>query len=185
MRDCMLMLLITLISGCGSFDDHVTQGPPGPTGPRGQQGATGATGPKGEQGYRGEPGPAGKDGAPGTTGPAGPAGARGVMGPQGYPGAQGPGGALHSKADTYAVSETVFVQGQADAATTARCTSDIDIVLNGGCAIGADVQAWLTISRPVQAVESTAFSGWECRVRNRDALEVALTVSATCLTVRP
>ncbi len=71
------------------------QGEQGPAGPRGPQGDTGDTGPQGEAGANG---PAGAQGETGLTGPAGAAGPQGVkgdtgdVGPQGIQGLTGPQG---------------------------------------------------------------------------------------------
>jgi hypothetical protein len=60
-----------------SWNQTGTQGPPGPTGPKGATGPAGSTGPKGTTG------PAGPTGPKGTTGSVGPTGPRGATGPQG------------------------------------------------------------------------------------------------------
>jgi hypothetical protein len=80
------------ISPDGEWNGPPGVGPPGATGPAGEQGAPGEPGPTGEAGPAGPPGetgPQGPAGDPGPPGPQGPVGETGEVGPQGGPGPEG------------------------------------------------------------------------------------------------
>lgn len=101
------ILLIFLLTACGTFEVEGAKGEPGKDaepavngrdgkdGIDGERGETGATGPQGSQGVAGSvgaTGPQGVAGIPGAIGPQGPKGDTGdvgSIGPQGLPGSDG------------------------------------------------------------------------------------------------
>lgn len=175
-----------------------SEGPEGPAGPQGAMGApgmAGATGPAGSTGPMGPAGPMGSPGDQGPTGsqgPMGPAGATGPMGPPGAmgaagaPGAAGANGVLSTRSGLYMVSTSVWVQPNTAGALTASCKKPADILLNGGCAYGANAYGqMLTGSYPVNTDDSTpnTASSWQCGAQNPTSTQANLEAVITCITV--
>ncbi len=108
------------------------QGPSGPSGPQGSTGPTGSTGSTGSTGAQGPSGPSGPSGLQGSTGPTGSTGSTGSTGAQGPSGPSGPDGVPQSKADIYAVSNTVLTSHAPTgiAGVAAKCDDLEDIIIN-------------------------------------------------------
>jgi hypothetical protein len=83
-----------------SWDQLVSQGPPGVDGATGQIGPRGPAGPKGDKGDTGAQGATGSQGATGLQGATGPQGPAGPQGPDGPQGPQGPGTVLAALVDS-------------------------------------------------------------------------------------
>ena len=77
----------------------VGSGPPGATGPKGDQGDKGEKGDRGDTGKKGDPGASGPKGDKGDTGAQGPKGDTGATGPKGDTGEQGPKGDTGEKGE--------------------------------------------------------------------------------------
>lgn len=123
--------------------DAMTEGPPGPVGPKGDTGAAGPKGDKGDtgdQGSQGVQGPKGDQGDQGVQGPKGDTGDQGAQGLQGEPGPkgdtgdqgpqglQGPKGDKGDRGDAFAVNAQGTLAGRAayDAEAVGFSYLDVD-----------------------------------------------------------
>lgn len=179
------------------------EGPQGIQGPDGPQGPPGPEGAAGSQGVPGPEGPPGIDGQPGINGLDGVSGADGVDGANGSDGLDGVscwdldgdgvgdpatedtngdgvvdvsdcrasgGGVGLTKADVYEITDT------SGSPCVALCADDNDVLLTGGCWVGAP---GLEYGRPVAPDDPTQPAGYECFASGGPTC----TAHAVCLTV--
>jgi len=166
-------------------------GAPGPQGPPGNDGAIGPQGPPGADGPPGPPGADGADGVNGSNGVDGLNGIDGVscwdlnedgvgdLGTEDRNGdgvvdvndcqASGGGGGL-TKADIYEVTDT------SGSPCVALCADSDDVLLTGGCWVGAP---GLEYGRPVAPDDPSQPAGFECFASGGPTC----TAHAVCLTV--
>jgi hypothetical protein len=115
-----------------SWNQTGTQGPPGPTGPKGATGPAGPTGPKGTTGPAGPTGPKGATGPAGSTGPKGTTGPAGPTGPKGATGPAGPTGPKGDKGDPGAAATKLWAVVLADGTLVRSSGATASSHLTGG-----------------------------------------------------
>ncbi len=93
---------------------------------------------------------------------------------------------LTSKTDLYLVTDSVRVSGYAEDSVVAYCNDTDDIVVTGGCEIDSKTKQDKTflMDDVVHApVDTSARSGWRCRLYMNSSTSCEITASAVCLTI--